>query len=477
MKKIGIILIILFSSICFSPLSAGPFLKIDRVDAVSESPVIKIFLTVRNSDNTAISGLNEENILVFEDDYRVNYVRVKDLSESDGLLYMVYAIDSSKSITEELLGKLKDEAERLLGSSGTDDMTALYKFNDKVELLNNFTSNRAELQKNIEKIERHGTKTLLYDAIYSSINLLNMSDVSRKAVIVFTDGKDEGSSIEIDDIVDIARQTSVPVYCVSLKSDENTRILTRISKLTGGMHVFIGDRDIVDIYRTILSNINRQYLVEYHSMIEADGGVHTLEVRLKYGDLRDFARKEITIKRSFFLPHISLSSDTILIVLVVLIVIILLILSVYIIKRNSGRQRKPPEIITQHGVTATDECRDEEPCESLEGEEDSDEGLVYSKTWLVERDGKEAGRKIPVDSEEFTIGSDPANSLVIREKYVSPSHAKLKRIKRAYYIFDLASDSGTFLNENKLLRPRLLYDWDEIRVGKRIFIFRGTNIA
>jgi len=58
---------------------------------------------------------------------------------------------------------------------------------------------------------------------------------------------------------------------------------------------------------------------------------------------------------------------------------------------------------------------------------------------------------------------------------VSLKHAKIKRIAGSYFIFDLASDNGTYLNDKKLLRPRQVNDWDEIRMGRTQFIFRGAN--
>jgi len=48
----------------------------------------------------------------------------------------------------------------------------------------------------------------------------------------------------------------------------------------------------------------------------------------------------------------------------------------------------------------------------------------------------------------------------------------MRRIEGGYYLYDLVSDSGTYLNGKKLLRPRLLHDWDEIKAGKTVFIFR-----
>ncbi len=95
----------------------------------------------------------------------------------------------------------------------------------------------------------------------------------------------------------------------------------------------------------------------------------------------------------------------------------------------------------------------------------------------MERDGVNAGKKIPIEYEETTIGRNNDNRIIIEDKSASKKHAKIKVIKNSFYLFDMASDKGTYLNENKLLRPKLLYDWDEIRIGKKVFIFRISNVA
>ncbi len=480
-KRVIFILSNFLIFLLITPLPAGPFLKIDSVDSETEFPKIKVHLTVKNVDNTIVTGLNEENILLYEDGYRVNYVRIRNLAETDGFFYIVYSIDSSKSITNELLRLIKKSATELLNKTNSNDMIAIYRFNDKVELMNNFTNNRADLVKNIKKIERHGTKTMLFDAIYSSINLLHMSDVTRKAVIVFTDGKDEGSSVNFDDIVNLARETSIPVYCLSLKSSNNIKLLTRLCKLTGGMQINIDENDIGSVYKSIINMINRQYIVDYQSIIEPDGHPHKLEVRLKYDAIRDRDQKDIVVKKRLDFIHFPSTSEILLIGLIFILIGLLIFFLIYTLRRLNNVISVSP--VEADAVSSYSEASQSiEPHGGVRPQGDDipypgDEELLYSKTWLVERDGKEAGKKIPVHSDEIIIGRDKTSAIVVEGKSVSPKHAKIKKIKNSYYLFDIASDSGTFLNENKLLRPKLLYDWDEIRIGKKIFIFRGSNIA
>lgn len=466
-----------------SPAQAGPFLNIDRVDTESEFPKIKLYVSVRNINNRAITGLDESNLLLYEDGYRVNYVRVKDLSETDDLLYLVFAIDSSKSITQELLNQLKNSAGMILNSSRSSDRIAIYRFNDTVELMNSFTTNREELISNITKVERHGTKTLLYNAIYDSIELLSRVDVTRKAIIVFTDGKDEESSISIDDVISFARETHIPVYFICLKPMERIKLLSRIAKLTGGRLFIPKNGDVSGVYKSILSMIKNQYIIDYQSMLKPDGKEHKLEVRLKYDSIRDREQRDISVKKRLEPAYFPSISEIILISLIIVLVVLLVFVLIFSVKRINrvittsvpeSQIIKPPSF--SHAEQDIKKVEDVKPqYEDVSPHEEVER--IYAEAWLMERDGEDAGKKIPLLADEVTIGRDENNEIVVKGRHVSPVHAKIKLIKNSFYLFDMASDHGTYLNENKLLRPKLLYDWDEIRIGKRVFIFRGSNIA
>lgn len=476
-SPISFILLILYLAIALwsSPIAAGPFLKIDRLDYKSEFPIIKAFITVRDIDNILLTGLNEENILVYEDGYRVNYVRIKNLSEKEGFLYLVFSIDSSKSISSKALNQIKRSANEIVNSTGPNDMIAIYRFDDDVVLQNSFSNNRVELLSKIKRIERHGKKTLLYNAIYDSIDLLNRVNALRKAVIVFTDGKDEGSSVEIDDVTNFARDTNIPIYFICIRPLEREKILSRISKLTGGSLLIAKNENIDKVYNTILRLTKSQYIVDYRSMLEADGKPHRIEVRLKYGAIRDREQREISIKKRLKLIHSPSIFEIILISLIFILVVCLILILIFILKRMNKAPLPSSEIGRFYADSPTYTKKYDEVKAQSEG--NGDDERVYSKTWLVEKDGQDPGKRLPILTDEFTFGREDGNSIVIMDRSVSPIHAKIKMIKNSYYLFDMASDQGTYLNDSKLLRPKLLYDWDEIKIGRKTFIFRGSNIA
>lgn len=474
MKKTAAAIIIFL--LALMPLSAGPFISITGVDPDTDFPGVKVSVSVINPGHKGIPGIDEENILVFEDGYRVSY-RIREASGPSDSLHVVIAVDSSKSINAEFLEKIKSEAGNFINASAAADSIALLRFNDTVRLLNNFTSNRLELQANVRGIDRHGKFTRLFDGIYDSIELLDREKGGRRGVIVFTDGKDEGSSLTSDDIIKFSQDKGIPLYFISNNSRTSMH-LGRIAKLTGGKYYCINQKDVVCTYNDVISRIKSVYEIRYKSMLKRDGKTHNLEVRLRYGDLKDRDTADFTVEKSFLKFNIPEGAYIILAAFVVAAILVLLVLAVHFFRRSRPQKKSdnngynPVYSGYSSQVNAGDLVRDEPYIDEAPGETPD---VLYAQVWLHQKDGREAGKKIPVIKSEITLGTSEENSVVVEDRFASARHARIRRMQGGYYLFDLISDTGTYLNSKKILRPRLLHDWDEIRLGNTSFIFRGIR--
>jgi pSer/pThr/pTyr-binding forkhead associated (FHA) protein len=71
---------------------------------------------------------------------------------------------------------------------------------------------------------------------------------------------------------------------------------------------------------------------------------------------------------------------------------------------------------------------------------------------------------------EVTIGRNPACECTVDEDSVSARHARLSYHHRQWWVEDLASTNGTFLNNEKLTLPTVVISGDEIRCGETHFI-------
>ena len=79
-------------------------------------------------------------------------------------------------------------------------------------------------------------------------------------------------------------------------------------------------------------------------------------------------------------------------------------------------------------------------------------------------------REIPLDKPILTVGRKPDNDIVIDNPAVSGHHCKIMLAGEAYFVEDLDSTNGTFVNEKRVMRVGLKHN-DVVGVAKHALIF------
>ena len=80
-------------------------------------------------------------------------------------------------------------------------------------------------------------------------------------------------------------------------------------------------------------------------------------------------------------------------------------------------------------------------------------------------------KEIPLEGQQLTIGRKPENDLVIDNPAVSGHHARIVKDEGGFFIEDLGSTNGTFLNDAKVQKQKLK-NTDRVSVGKHSLIFQ-----
>src|SRR4030042_3148031 len=151
-------------------LSAGHYIAINSIDAHSDYPRIKVIITLNGIDLSDADVRDEKYLSLYEDGLKiVDHREVVKEADDEKYLYLVLSIDTSKSISKKFLKNIKSSVRDVVKHLGSNDKIAVYRFNDHVMLLNDFTRNTDEIIRNISAVERHGKRTLLYNSIYDSI--------------------------------------------------------------------------------------------------------------------------------------------------------------------------------------------------------------------------------------------------------------------------------------------------------------------
>lgn len=96
--------------------------------------------------------------------------------------------------------------------------------------------------------------------------------------------------------------------------------------------------------------------------------------------------------------------------------------------------------------------------------------------WLIVVIGPQAGEIHRLSAEVTSIGRDASNTLRLSDEFVSRQHAKVRAEEEDdgqthFYLYDLASSGGVFVNGERVYRHRLL-DGDRVRLGKTELVFK-----
>ncbi|MCD6290153.1 MAG: FHA domain-containing protein [Anaerolineae bacterium] len=76
-----------------------------------------------------------------------------------------------------------------------------------------------------------------------------------------------------------------------------------------------------------------------------------------------------------------------------------------------------------------------------------------------------------ITSDVCTIGRSARNDIVLDDPLVSRRHVELLRQEEEWWLHDLDSTNGTYLNGRRVTRPEPLRDGDEIRIGQAVLTF------
>ena len=239
--------------------------------------------TVLDRHNTPVSGLQQNNFLIREDD---RPQPIKDFSHDDIPVTVGILVDNSGSMGNNRADVIS-AAISFARSSNPLDQIFVINFNDHVTFAlppeTPFTDRIDKLRQALATIHSIGM-TSLYDAIAAGLEHLNLGSSDKKVLILISDGDDNASTHTLAQVTALARKSSAILYAIGIfdpgDPDQKPGILTHLARETGGEAFFpASSRDIQPICEGIARDIRSQYTLTYlpTSAVE-DGSFHTIKV-------------------------------------------------------------------------------------------------------------------------------------------------------------------------------------------------------
>ena len=319
------LLAVVFASVFSLPVTAQqnppePTIRVD-VDLVN-----LLFAVRAKKGGAIISNLEKKDFTLFEDGKEQTiqrFSRDTDLPLTLGLL-----IDISAS-QENLIDIERDAASAFFSSViRPKDEAFLISFGKETELLQDYTNSARQLRAGLNDLRGDGQTpmigrgpipnvntgplpqigkpkgTLLFDAIYLASNEKLKSEVGRKAIVLITDGEDQGSTYDRKAAIEAAQRADTIIYSIYYVDRQfyarggmfggggGESDLRKMSDETGG-HVFVVDKKhtLQEIFQQLQNEIRNQYAIAYVPTNEKrDGGFRRIEIKTPNTDYKVQAR-------------------------------------------------------------------------------------------------------------------------------------------------------------------------------------------
>jgi VWFA-related protein len=292
--------------------------------------LVDLFFTVKDKNGQLVPHLNQNDCTVEEDKQPQKWKSFT--AESDLPLTLGILLDTSGSQTR-VLPLEQDAGSRFLEQVlRKKDEAFLLSFDVNVDLLQDFTNSPRLLARAMDKaqintaggngaagipgagggtVPVYGTPkgTLLFDAIYLASNEKMTQETGRKAMIILTDGGDEGSEHKIQDAIAAAQKSNVIIYVILIADTSfygrfgmdyaGYSASKRLSDETGGRLINVGHdgKKLEDAFQQIEDELRTQYVGTYTpTNAKLDGTFRKIAVSCGEGT-------HAQVRRGYFSPN------------------------------------------------------------------------------------------------------------------------------------------------------------------------------
>lgn len=210
------------------------------------------------------------------------------VASSDQPLNVILLIDYSESMLEEL-PVVKEAAKQFARALlRPQDRLALAGFNQRTFWLTGYTNDWNDVAAAVDRVKPIG-ETHLYDSVIEMLYEIQKVP-GRHALVVLTDGVDQGSRFKLDHLVHYARYAGVPVYPVVKNKSLSrwmklgigrlqARKLDRVAEDTGATYFIIqSERELAGVYTRIAQELRQQYQIDFYSEADVPDQWRTLSI-------------------------------------------------------------------------------------------------------------------------------------------------------------------------------------------------------
>jgi len=277
--------------------------------------LVNLNVRVIDRNNRPINNIRQDEFKVYEDGV---LQPIFSFTQEEVPVIYGMAVDTSGSLRPQF-NQVLDAAKTIINSNKKGDETFLERFisSDKIETVQNFTSNKDALLDGLDTLYIEGGQTAVIDGVYLAAEHIAQykkgtgDDRRRRALIVVTDGEDRASYYSQDQLFQHLREQDVQIYVIGfvteldaerglIRKSQRQKAVNLINKLateTGGRAFFPQSiSELPDIANEIVRDLRTQYVISYDPTNKThDGTYRAIKVVVNQPSSAD---KRIALTRS-----------------------------------------------------------------------------------------------------------------------------------------------------------------------------------
>ncbi|MDJ0837666.1 MAG: VWA domain-containing protein [Acidobacteriota bacterium] len=268
-----------------------------KINVEAESRIILLTAVVKTRGNKPILGLQRDQFSVFENG---EPLEIQTFYNEYLPLDLVFLVDTSSSLRkEDGIARVKHAASTFLQSLEQGDSVNLYEFKSTPQKLVDFTTDRKRLVNRISELRAIG-ETALYDALHMALDDLKGRRRGRKAVVLFTDGRDSVYETPREKArllrsgITRAQNQEVALYTIGLGKQVHKEAMMRLSEETGGrFHHADKPHKLPEVFDNIVLDLKHQYILGVYPKTSRSG-FNRIEIKVRKRGAQVFSRKGYT---------------------------------------------------------------------------------------------------------------------------------------------------------------------------------------
>jgi Ca-activated chloride channel homolog len=272
-----------------------------RAVFAATSDLVLVPLHVTDRAGRTVTDLAPDRLQVLEEKQPRT---ILNLFKEDGPVSIGVVFDLSGSMSGAL--PLAIEALRTFAEAAQpEDEMFLVTCSTAPRLAVDFTRDASDLTRKLAFVHADGS-TALIDSIYMALDHLRSGRYRRKALVVFSDGRDNHSRYRFSELLALAVEADAQVYTLEIPTYVRRRghsfdILGNLSDATGGLHFELGSRkDLPDASARTAEAIRNVYVIGFRPASGPSGKRRRIQVTPRAEDRRSL---RVTASSTYFIPE------------------------------------------------------------------------------------------------------------------------------------------------------------------------------